>query len=105
MSDGTAKPWPYTINLHGKVDQFLTANQMINHAEALKSNGRLKFDVGLFQVNWYWVGRHEVGLVRELADPYRNGDIAMQTIKKYKAHYNAWGEAAVGTTILPTKMV
>lgn len=94
MNDGTAKPWPYTINLHGKVDQFLTAHQMVNHAESLKSTGRLTFDVGLFQVNWYWVGRHKVGTIRELADPYTNGDIAMETIKLYKTHHNTWGEAA-----------
>ncbi|EMY6611291.1 MULTISPECIES: hypothetical protein [Vibrio] len=94
MNDGSALPWPFVINRKGKATYFLTYEEMIAHANSLLAMGIENFDVGLFQVNWYWVGRHEVDSVETLGEPTSNGDVALKTILKYKTPTNSWSDAA-----------
>lgn len=94
MSDGSMIPWPYTINLRGKSFYFNTQQEMTDFGQALVLEGEEKFDVGLYQVNWYWVGKHEVDSLDALGEPYSNSDVAMGVIKKYKTKDNTWAQAA-----------
>lgn len=94
LNDGSALPWPYTINLNGKAEFFLTKNEMLDRAHNLLSQGVIHFDCGLFQVNWKWNGRYRASSLDEACDPYSNGRIATDIIKEWYNKTGNWVEAA-----------
>lgn len=94
LNNGTALPWPYTINLNGKSEFFLTKKEMITRAQNLLSQGVIHFDCGLFQVNWKWNGRYRASSLDEACDPYSNGRIAVDIMKEWYKKTGNWVEAA-----------
>lgn len=93
MNDKTARPWPYTINLKGKAERYVSYKQLVARSKEIIDSGRRSFDVGLFQVNWRWHS-HRVESIEELAHPWNNGLIAAQIlIEQYRIHKN-WVVAA-----------
>lgn len=94
LNDGRALPWPFTINLYGKAYLFATQAEMVEFANDLLEQGIELWDIGLYQVNWYWNGKHRVSSPEELADPVRNGEVAMEILKEHFQRTNNWIEAA-----------
>ncbi|MBD0788054.1 transglycosylase SLT domain-containing protein [Vibrio sp. Y2-5] len=94
LDNGKSMPWPYTLNLNGIPEYFLTFDQMISRAKQLLSNQIIHFDCGLFQVNWKWNGRVRSPSVTDACSPYRNGEIASDIMKEWYAKTGDWVEAA-----------
>ncbi|WP_045391730.1 hypothetical protein [Vibrio rotiferianus] len=94
LNDGQFLPWPYTINYAGKSLYFPNQLTAIRFAQELIQQGKLSFDVGFFQVNWFWEGQYYVDDVSTLFDTSLNGDVAMSILKKRKKNARNWEHAA-----------
>ncbi|MGR2997585.1 hypothetical protein ABMY12_20820 [Vibrio vulnificus] len=94
LNDGQFLPWPYTINHKGKSFWFPNQSSAIQHAKELIKNGELSFDVGFFQINWFWEGQYYVDDVSKLFDSIINGEVAMTILSKRKLNANSWDQAA-----------
>ncbi|MBY8168141.1 transglycosylase SLT domain-containing protein [Vibrio fluvialis] len=94
LTNGDRMPWPYVINHKGKSVYFHNASTAITYAKELISKNELVFDVGFFQVNWYWEGRHYVETVDQLFDAQTNGDVAMKILNKRYEKTRDWAVAA-----------
>lgn len=94
LNTGEMLPWPWTINHAGKSYRFVTYGEMISFAHDLIADGILNFDIGLFQVNWYWEGRHRIDSISELGKVDTNGLIAMEIYRERYSRTQDWTLAA-----------
>lgn len=94
LNTGTSLPWPYSINWQSKTYLFTTQAEMVNFAKSLLDNGYENFDIGLFQINWYWNGKHRTKNVSDIAHPSDNARMAMTILKEHYAKTSDWIEAA-----------
>lgn len=94
LSNGSSSPWPYLINHRGKPHYFATQKEAAKYASKLIENGDLMFDVGLFQINWYWEGQYHTQNPYELFDVSKNGEVAITILKRWYRKDNDWIKAA-----------
>ena len=71
-TDGTARPWPWTLrSARDGTQRFGSRTAALEALEALLGAGERNIDVGLMQINWGFNG-HRVDAPEALLDPHRN---------------------------------
>src|SRR3954471_22170311 len=56
--NGRFRPWPWAINREGKGYWFANSDEALAFARESLAAGRTSFDVGCFQINYFWHGRN-----------------------------------------------
>lgn len=79
-SDGSARPWPWTLrSASGGAGRFATRQAAAEALDRLLKAGEHNVDIGLMQVNWGFHG-HRVATPDQLLDPRRNIRIAAEIL-------------------------
>ena len=89
---GHFSPWPWTINLGGKGRWFEDPNEAIEFLGARLKEGARNFDVGCFQINYRWHGRHFTSL-RDMFEPEANAAYAAEFLTVLHAEFGNWSDA------------
>lgn len=91
-SDGETEPWPWAINQGGKGHWFNTADEAINFANDLLTQGEVNFDAGCFQINLHWHSKN-FGSLEDMFDPETNAAYAAQFLTSLFQSEGGWPEA------------
>lgn len=92
--NGRLRPWPWTANLEGQGHWFETRAELVAFAEGAVAVGRTSVDIGCFQINWRWHGRHFVR-PGDLSDPLTGARHAARYLLQLREEFGGW-EAAAG---------
>ncbi|MBF9035258.1 transglycosylase SLT domain-containing protein [Rhodobacterales bacterium HKCCE2091] len=87
-------PWPWTVNMEGAGRWFDTRAEAESFAEARHAGGARSFDIGCFQINHRWHGRHFAS-IRAMFDPLANARYAARFLGQLFGETGSW-DAAVG---------
>ncbi|MEE4189543.1 MAG: transglycosylase SLT domain-containing protein [Roseobacter sp.] len=90
---GQFSPWPWTINTQGE-GVFLP--DLKSAAALVRKNyaaGARSIDVGCFQINLKWHGKH-FDTAEQMLNPYNNARYAATFLRKLYDELNNWHEAA-----------
>ena len=90
---GRLRPWPWAINREGKGYWFANRDEALAFARASVAAGRTSFDVGCFQINYYWHGRNFPSL-ESMFDPDTGADYAARFLRSLYAERGDWSAAA-----------
>ena len=90
---GRLRPWPWAINREGQGYWFADREQALAFARASVAAGRTSFDVGCFQINYYWHGRNFPSL-EAMFDPRTGADYAAGFLKSLYLERGDWSAAA-----------
>jgi hypothetical protein len=91
--NGRLRPWPWAINREGKGYWFRTREEAMAFAKASLAEGRPSFDVGCFQINYYWHGRNFPSL-ETMFDPDAGAAYAAQFLRALYTERGDWSRAA-----------
>ena len=91
--NGRLRPWPWAINREGKGYWFANRDEALAFAKASVAGGRTSFDVGCFQINYYWHGRNFRSL-ESMFDPANGADYAARFLRSLYAERGDWSAAA-----------
>ncbi len=91
--NGRLRPWPWAINREGKGYWFANRDEALAFAKASVAAGRTSFDVGCFQINYYWHGRNFRSL-ESMFDPATGADYAARFLRSLYAERGDWSAAA-----------
>ncbi|MEP2532371.1 lytic transglycosylase domain-containing protein [Shimia sp.] len=91
--NGQLWPWPWTVNMEGKGVWFESKEKAREYAQKHYDNGARSFDVGCFQLNHRWHGKH-FGNLNEMFDPLENARYAAEFLSRLYAEFGSWTEAA-----------
>jgi hypothetical protein len=90
---GRFRPYPWAINREGKGYWFASREEALAFAEASVAAGRPSFDVGCFQINYYWHGKNFPSL-EAMFDPDIGAAYAAAFLKSLHAERGDWSAAA-----------
>lgn len=90
---GRLRPWPWTINREGQGYWFRNRDEALAFAQRSVAEGRPSFDVGCFQINYYWHGRNFSSL-EAMFDPDTGADYAARFLGSLHAERGDWSAAA-----------
>jgi hypothetical protein len=90
---GRLRPWPWAINREGEGHWFASSDEALAFARASVAAGRLSFDVGCFQVNYYWHGENFASL-EAMFDQETGARYAARFLKSLHAGRGDWSAAA-----------
>jgi len=90
---GILRPWPWAINLGGRGQWFDTRAAALDAARHALDQGRGDFDLGCFQINWHWHGRHFPS-VQALLDPLTAARYAAGFLARLRDEFGTWDAAA-----------
>ncbi len=90
---GRFRPYPWAINREGKGYWFDSREEALAFARASVAAGRPSFDVGCFQINYYWHGRNFSSL-EAMFDPDVGAAYAARFLKSLHAERGDWSRAA-----------
>jgi len=90
---GRLRPWPWAINREGQGYWFRNREEALAFAKASVAAGRLSFDVGCFQINFFWHGRNFASL-EAMFDPVTGADYAAGFLKSLYLERGDWSAAA-----------
>jgi hypothetical protein len=86
---GRLRPWPWAINREGKGFWFKNRADALAFAKASLAEGRPSFDVGCFQINYYWHGQNFPS-VETMFDPDAGAKYAAQFLRSlYRGNWSA----------------
>lgn len=88
------EPWPWAVNLGGRGFWFASAGEARAFALARIAEGRRNIDLGCFQVNYRWHGRHFTS-PEAMIDPGTNARYAAAFLTRLRDEFGSW-ERAVG---------
>ncbi len=91
--DGRFRPWPWAINREGKGYWFANRDEALAFARESVAAGRTSFDVGCFQINYFWHGRNFPSL-EAMFDPDTGAQYAARFLKELYAGRGDWSAAA-----------
>ena len=91
--NGRLRPWPWAINREGKGYWFATRDEALAFARESVAAGRTSFDVGCFQINYFWHGRNFPSL-ELMFDPDTGADYAARFLRDLYAGRGDWSAAA-----------
>lgn len=91
--DGQSGPWPWTVNVAGKGGWFESRAAALLHAQRALAGGETSFDVGCFQLNFRWHGKHFAS-IDHMFEPEPSGDYAARFLKDLHAETGDWLRAA-----------
>jgi hypothetical protein len=90
---GRLRPWPWAINREGQGYWFRDRDEALAFARASVAAGRTSFDVGCFQINYFWHGRNFASL-EAMFDPRTGADYAAGFLKSLYLERGDWSAAA-----------
>lgn len=90
---GRLRPWPWAINREGQGHWFKSRDEAFAFAQASVAANRPSFDVGCFQINYYWHGRNFPSL-ETMFDPVAGATYAAQFLKSLYLERGSWLAAA-----------
>lgn len=90
---GATGPWPWTVNVAGKGAWFDSRAAALVHAQGALEAGQTSFDVGCFQINYRWHGRHFAS-IDQMFEPSASGDYAARFLKSLYAETGDWVQAS-----------
>ena len=91
--NGRLRPWPWAINREGKGYWFANRDEALAFARDSVAAGRTSFDVGCFQINYFWHGRNFPSL-ESMFDPDTGADYAARFLRSLYAERGDWSAAA-----------
>lgn len=91
---GRMEPWPWTANLDGAGHWFDSRAALRAFVGRALAEGRTSLDIGCFQINWRWHGRH-FATPDDLAEPLTAARHAARWLAALRAELGSW-EAASG---------
>ena len=90
---GRLRPWPWAINREGKGHWFKSREEALAFARQSVADGRPSFDVGCFQINYYWHGDKFPSL-EAMFDMEASARYAGQFLRALHAETGNWSTAA-----------
>ncbi|HVH03756.1 MAG TPA: lytic transglycosylase domain-containing protein [Amaricoccus sp.] len=90
---GRLRPWPWAINREGQGHWFKSRDEAFAFATASVAANRPSFDVGCFQINYYWHGRNFPSL-ETMFDPVAGATYAARFLKSLYLERGSWLAAA-----------
>jgi hypothetical protein len=90
---GQSGPWPWTVNVAGKGDWFVSRAAALLHAQTALAGGETSFDVGCFQLNYRWHGQN-FSSIDAMFEPATSGAYAARFLKTLHAETGDWMRAA-----------
>jgi hypothetical protein len=90
---GRFRPYPWAINREGQGHWFGSREEALAFARASVAAGRPSFDVGCFQINYYWHGRNFASL-EAMFDPEIGAAYAARFLRSLYAGRGDWSLAA-----------
>lgn len=90
---GTARPWPWTVNMEGKGLWFDSREAALGYAYEHYKRGARSFDVGCFQINYKWHHEHFAS-IEEMFDPSANALYAANFLMSLFEASGDWETAA-----------
>lgn len=90
---GRFRPYPWAINREGQSHWFGSREEALAFARASVAAGRPSFDIGCFQINYYWHGRNFPSL-EAMFDPDAGAAYAAQFLRSLYAERGDWSAAA-----------
>lgn len=90
---GRFRPYPWAINREGTGHWFGSREEALAFARASVAAGRPSFDVGCFQINYYWHGRNFPSL-EAMFDPDTGATYAARFLKSLYGERGDWSLAA-----------
>ena len=90
---GRLRPWPWAINREGQGHWFKSRDEAFAFATASVAANRPSFDVGCFQINYYWHGRNFPSL-ETMFDPVAGATYAARFLKRLYLERGSWLAAA-----------
>ena len=92
-ANGRLRPWPWAINREGKGFWFANRDEALAFAQGERRRRPPSFDVGCFQINYYWHGRNFPSL-EAMFDPDIGADYAARFLKSLYVERGDWSAAA-----------
>jgi hypothetical protein len=92
-SDGRFEPWPWTVNMEGAGHWFDSRHEALAYVRREQARGARSFDVGCFQVNHLWHGKHFASL-EAMFDPATNAAYAARFLRSLHEETGDWSHAA-----------
>ena len=89
---GIARPWPWTLNVHGEGGYYPTRHAAAAALREALSRGKDSVDIGLMQVNWRYHGK-ALQSPEAALDPYRNLNVAATILVRCYRERRDWWEA------------
>lgn len=90
---GRFGPWPWTTNVAGAGRYFPGRAEAEAHVRAQVAAGVRSIDIGCFQINLHWHGRHFVS-AEAMFDPDANAAYAARFLATLQAEFGDWGLAS-----------
>lgn len=90
---GRFRPYPWAINREGQGHWFASREEALAFARASVAAGRPSFDVGCFQINYYWHGRNFASL-EAMFDPDIGAAYAARFLRSLYGERGDWSLAA-----------
>ncbi|OED38029.1 hypothetical protein AB833_21470 [Chromatiales bacterium (ex Bugula neritina AB1)] len=101
LSDGTVRPWPWTLNIAGQGRYFDSRDAMQQAALSAIRDGETNIDIGLMQINIQYHLHRSFSLI-DLMRPEDNLNIAAEILHdEYRRCHGDWW-CAVGAYHSPT---
>jgi len=91
--DGQSGPWPWTLNIAGEGVWLADRRAALARARAAVAAGQTSVDLGCFQLNYRWHGRHFDSL-DVMIDPEPAADYAARFLAELYAETGDWVRAA-----------
>ncbi|WP_246022423.1 transglycosylase SLT domain-containing protein [Pararhodobacter zhoushanensis] len=93
QAQGRLRPWPWTANAEGRGYWFDTRQEAADFAHRLLARGQRLFDLGCFQINWYWHGENFTR-PDDLLDPLTAARYAARLLATLHDEFGSWEGAA-----------
>lgn len=90
---GRLRPWPWAINREGEGHWFRSRAEAFAFAQSSLAEGRPSFDVGCFQINYYWHGENFPSL-ETMFDPETGARYAARFLRSLYLERGSWLAAA-----------
>ncbi|MEM7056334.1 MAG: lytic transglycosylase domain-containing protein [Pseudomonadota bacterium] len=90
---GVSGAWPWTVNVAGKGFWFDSRAAALIHAQRTLAKGKKSFDVGCFQLNYKWHGKH-FNSIDHMFEPGPSGAYAARFVKDLHRETGDWIKAS-----------
>jgi hypothetical protein len=90
---GRLRPWPWAVNREGRGHWFASRDEKLAFARASVAANRPSFDMGCFQINYYWHGENFPSL-DAMADPETGAVYAARFLRDLYGEFGTWSAAA-----------
>lgn len=90
---GVSGAWPWTVNVAGKGFWFDSRAAALIHAQRTLAKGKKSFDVGCFQLNYKWHGKH-FNSIDHMFEPGPSSAYAARFVKDLHRETGDWIKAS-----------